>query len=73
MSTQPKGMARAALEREGRRSTSGLQGVPKPAAMPIDIMPLPDGRARQVDRRTRQQLGTAVNARQAGRTRDFFL
>lgn len=72
MSTQPKGLARAALEREANQSTSGLLGVPKPTAVAIDILPLGDGRARLVDHRTRQQLGTAVNARQAVRTRDFF-
>lgn len=73
MSTQPKGLARAALEREGAAAGKHgqLQGHAR-VTMSIAHVELEDGRVRLVDRGSGQMLGVAVDGHQANRTRDFF-
>lgn len=63
-----RGQARAALE---RAAAPGLPGT-SPACMTIDTVALGDGTVRLVNRMTGKSLGTAANAAQAQRTRNFF-
>jgi hypothetical protein len=72
MSTSLKGMAQAALDREQPSPAAALPARPGVVSMGLGVVELADGRVHLVDRQTRQFVGVAVNAAQAGRTRKFF-
>jgi hypothetical protein len=72
VSCQPKGLARAALEREDRKTPAALQGAHAAVSLQLGTVPLQDGRVNLVDRRGCRILGIAVNEKVAEQTRKFF-